>query len=267
MKNKGIIITLIIILSILVFGMILFLVEILNESKPIPMKIGIFGLKNKNEQIVYDEKYDLKNINNIKIKQDVGNLKIEKSTEENIRVVIKGKNNENINVNSDNEQLIIECLENNNAKNIFNIGINEKDIIIYLPENYSKEINIDSNNGDCEIDDFENANININCDLGNVKVGKIYNLNVVCDCGNIEINTVLNKCKLEANLGNINIENIQIKENSTIEADLGNIEIENINDIFVDAKVDFGDFKINKNNKNSEIILKIVCDLGNVKIK
>ncbi|MBO7125851.1 MAG: hypothetical protein J6V74_08440, partial [Bacteroidales bacterium] len=40
MKNKGIIITLIIILSILVFGMILFLVEILNESKPIPMKIN-----------------------------------------------------------------------------------------------------------------------------------------------------------------------------------------------------------------------------------
>ena len=76
----------------------------------------------------------------------------------------------------------------------------------------------------------------------------------------------MNKCDIKADCGNVEVDTISIKENSTIKADLGNIDINNTNDIYIDADVDLGKTNINKSNRNSEIILKINCDCGNVTI-
>lgn len=79
--------------------------------------------------------------------------------------------------------------------------------------------------------------------------------------GNIEISEVLGKCELKADCGNVEINNLLIKEDSSIEADLGNIEIRGTNDIYIDSSVDLGRTNINKNNRNSSVTLKIKCDL------
>ena len=97
-------------------------------------------------------------------------------------------------------------------------------------------------------------------------MGKIKNALLKSSCGNIKINEVLNKCDIDNNCGNIKIGTMNIQENSKIKADLGNIEINNTNNIFIDADVDLGKIKINKNDKNSDIILKVECDCGNVTI-
>ena len=76
----------------------------------------------------------------------------------------------------------------------------------------------------------------------------------------------MNKCNIKADCGNIQVDTISIKENSSIKADLGNIDIKNTNDIYIDADVDLGKTNINKNNRNAEITLKINCDCGNVTI-
>lgn len=59
---------------------------------------------------------------------------------------------------------------------------------------------------------------------------------------------------------------LAIRENSNIKSDYGNIEINNTNDIYIDAEVDLGKTKINKNNRNAEIVLKLECDCGNITI-
>ena len=80
------------------------------------------------------------------------------------------------------------------------------------------------------------------------------------------ISYLLNKCDIKADCGNIEIDTISIKENSTIKADFGNIDVNNTNDIYIDTDVDLGKTNINKNNRNSEITLKINCDCGNITI-
>lgn len=76
----------------------------------------------------------------------------------------------------------------------------------------------------------------------------------------------MNKCDIEADCGNVKIDTLSIKEDSSIKADLGNVDINNANDIYIDANVDLGSANINKNNRNAEITLKVHCNCGNVTI-
>lgn len=84
--------------------------------------------------------------------------------------------------------------------------------------------------------------------------------------GNIIIEEILNKCDIKADCGNIEIDKLLIKEDSTLKADLGNVVINETSDIYVDADVDLGKTKINQSNRNAEITLSVSCNCGNVMI-
>lgn len=79
--------------------------------------------------------------------------------------------------------------------------------------------------------------------------------------GNVEIGEILGKCDIKADCGNIEIDKLLVKEDSNIEANLGNVDIKDTNDVYIDANVDLGKTNINRNNRNSNITLKITCDL------
>ena len=267
MKNKGGIITLIILLMIIVLFLVFFLVACLNGSlgsTNLPMDLGT-----KSSNIIFDEKYKMREINDIEILAKAGDIKFQKTLEEDIRVVVYGENSEDIEVTLNENKLKVDYTNytNNNQFLFFKFGSVKNDIIVYMPATYSNSVKIVNNYGNCEIEDLENATIDIDCDCGNVELGKVKNAKIKCDYGNVEIDTVLNKCDIKSDCGNVEIEKLEIKENSSIRSDLGNIEIEEINDIYVEADVDLGKANINKNNRNSEITLTIKCDCGNVTIE
>lgn len=263
MKNKGLIITMIILLSIIVFFLIMFLVVSLSGGNN--LKIGLFNFGSKSKNIIYDNTFQLEEINNIDIKNDAGDIIFKESENDYIQVVLYGENEDEAKVTLNNGMLNIDYTKKVRFAFI-NFGTVENDIIIYLPANYENNIKIKNDYGNCEIVDLANANVNIECDAGNVNIGKIKDATVKCDYGNIKIKEILNKCNLDADCGDIEVETISIKENSNIKADLGNININKTNDIYIDAEVDLGKTNINNNNKNSEITLKINCDCGNITV-
>lgn len=113
---------------------------------------------------------------------------------------------------------------------------------------------------------MENASIDIKQDCGDVKLGKVKDITVKNSYGDIYIEKILNKCIVKSDCGDIKIEEIELKENSSIESDLGNIKIGKTNDIYIDAKTDLGDTKVNTNNRHSEITLKIEGSCGDIKV-
>ena len=90
MKNKGIIVTLIILLSIIIFFLVMFLVMCLKGG--FNFKNGIFNMGSKSTKIIYDKKFELQDIKNIDIKQDAGDIIVKESTEDYINVVLYGEN-------------------------------------------------------------------------------------------------------------------------------------------------------------------------------
>ena len=94
MKNKGLIITLIILLTIIVIALIAFLGLALSGN--ITFKNGFSFRIGKSENIILDKNYDIENINNIEILLNSGDIKVEKSNEPIIRVVAYGENTEDV---------------------------------------------------------------------------------------------------------------------------------------------------------------------------
>lgn len=260
MRNKGVIIILIVILSILVIGLTVFLYMYLTGRMGNSFFTGGFS---KSENIIFDQIY-VENIKDLEIKSAAGDITFEKSTDENIRVVVYGKDKNNLEVTLKDDNLEVDYSVHHT---VFNFGVVLNDIIIYIPENYSNYINIKANYGDIKIIDLENTTINIEEDCGDVELGKIRNAEIDNSYGDIKIDTVLNKCKIKNDCGNIKINNLQIQEESSIESSLGDVKIGNTNDIYVDAKTDLGDLKINTNNRYSETILRIKNSCGDIKIE
>lgn len=260
MKNNGLIITAIILLSIVVFLLVMFLVMCLTGR--ISFRGIMFGIGSKSTKVIYDNQFKLEDIKNIEIREDAGDIIIKEASEDYIKVVLYGDDSNDAKVDLNNGKLDID----NTHKRTRIFGGRKNEIIIYMPSSYSNEIKVKNDYGNCEITDLENATVNIDCDAGNVEIGKIKNATIKCDYGNIEAKEILNKCEIKANCGNIKIDRIYIQENSSIKADLGNVDINNTNDIYIEADVDLGKTNINNNNRNSNITLKIDCDCGNITI-
>lgn len=189
---------------------------------------------------------------------------MKESTDENIHIKVYGENPDELKVTFDNNELNIDY--SGYTKKVFSFNFYTNDIIVYIPKEYSGQINIDSKYGDCKIIDLENATIEINEDCGDIELGKIKNVTIDSKYGDIDINSVSNRCTIESSCGDVNINKAEIKEDSSIESNLGDIKISETNDIYIDAKTDLGDTKVNTNNRHSEITLKIQNDCGDIKV-
>ena len=93
MRNRGIIIFLIILLTIIIVALTSFLVLCLNGTIDFHNFKISFGTR-KSENLIFNETYDIETINMIDIKQDAGDIIFENSEENNIKVEIYGENSE-----------------------------------------------------------------------------------------------------------------------------------------------------------------------------
>ncbi len=293
MKNKKLIITLIILLSIIMIILSIFFVGLLqNDFKFKGFRIGIQSSK----ELILDKTYEEK-FNNIKIDASISEIFIKIGDSENIKTVIYGERDyTNVETNLDTLNIKI------NEKNCFGFCFNQKStkIEIYLPKEYDGKINIKNDYGDISIDEILNANIDVEEDCGDVLILggniirvdnnygdiEIHNANVTTineDCGDviisktndaivknsygdIKIKSVTNYLNLENDCGDIELNNINLNKDSYIKDAFGDIEIGNTNEIFIDAKTDLGKVKIKNNYNKSDITLKIENDCGDIEV-
>ena len=183
MKNKKLIIVLIILLSIIMIALSILFVDLLQSD--FKFKGFRIGLQTSND-LILDKTYE---------EEFTSKIFIKKSNTEKIKLVIYGEK-ENTKVENNLDSLNIEI----NGKNCLGFCFKQKlaKIELSLPEKYTGNINIKNEYGDISIDKFLNANIDVQEDNGDVKIlgGNIIKVNN--NYGDIEINN--------ANISNINAE-------------------------------------------------------------
>lgn len=262
-KNKLIIITTIILLAVVVFLLVIFLVAAINGQPG--FNFGLINFGTGNNELIISRTFESENIKKIDIKQNAGGIIFKESSDQNITVEIYGDDENVVDIALNDNTLNIDYTKQKNFA-LINFGTPENDIIVYIPTNHQVEISLVNEYGECNMIDLENAEVNINCSAGDVNLGKIKNATIKSDFGDIKIKEVLNKCDIEADCGNIEIDRISILENSRIKTDMGNVEIDETNDIYINANCDMGSVDINNNNRNSKIELKVECDCGNISV-
>jgi hypothetical protein len=67
-------------------------------------------------------------------------------------------------------------------------------------------------------------------------------------------------------MGDVEIENLHLTENSDISLSMGNIRIDHVGDVRVDADVDMGNKNINGGNDDAAVKLRIDNSMGNISV-
>lgn len=286
-KNKKILIILLILLSI---GLTFIMIYLLNNSFNFNITNGT------SNELIYDKNFE--NIyDSINIKSEAANIYIKQSNDNNINIKIYGNTNYS-SINNSNNILYIEG--NTEKCSFFCINKKSAKIEVYLPKDYDKSIEIYTNVSNIDIDNFqfatlisrtnvgdininninkadiknetgdvniENINIGIiNLNTGDIIINNINEIDGKTNTGDININKINNYLYLSSNTGDIKIDNLNIDKNSEIKNNIGDIVIKNTNEIYISAKTDIGDIKINNNYRNAIYELNITNDIGDIKI-
>lgn len=240
-NNRGILITLIVVLSIIA----LLLTGILTFSIVSEMP-SFSSIKLKT---IYDEAYSTSEISNISIDSDAGDVIVRNSTDGQIRLTAEGTNEKDFEaaVNGDTLTVSSRSAGRNKWLNLHSRrGIRE--IILYIPTDFNA-LDINLNLGDVEIEDNLNTKLTVENNMGD-----------------IEAKTLAGSFNLHTDMGNIEINRIDISENSSATTSMGDIEIENANGVNIYAKTSMGDCDVKNNTPSSPIILTAETDMGNVEI-
>ena len=172
MKYRGLIITMIVMLSIIIVLLLGVLYLGINNTGFI--QLGFFS-GNKADKIIYDKGYDVGLINNIEVLSSAGDVKIEESNDSNVRVLVYGKEDDGLRVDLENGNLKVDYREHH-KHHIISFGGYLSEIIIYVPKTYDKNLDLKLDYGDLDITSIENASIKVNESCGDIKAGKVKNI-------------------------------------------------------------------------------------------
>ena len=217
MKNKKIIVTLIILLSILVVLLAGFMLYIMNGKH----RFYHFNWMHKvSNELIMDEVYDI-DFKKIELVSDASDILIKKSKDNTVRVVVYGEK-DRLNVSTDDEKLWIKSEAKKCGFICINVTVAK--IEVYLPENYEQEIEVNNKYGDVEIESFVNANIKIHEDCGDVEVEEANELVVKNSYGDIKVGMV-EKAEIEESAGDVTVNKVK---DIIVKNNYGNIKIKEI---------------------------------------
>ncbi len=259
MKTRELLIILIVLLILLIIGLVAFLVFYLSGKSR-----WTNGKGQKSSQVIFDSNYQLAEVEKLEILSSAGDVEFKQSMDEQIKVTIYGQNPEDLTIDFVENQLKIDYTKKKRKITFFHFVKN--DMVIYLPKEFAKQIDMKVNYGDIQAEDFESASFQIEEDCGDVHLGKVKNAFIQNHYGNIKIVEVKNKLEIESDCGDVKIGSVTLLEDSWIVNSLGDIKIGQTNEIYMDAKTDLGDVKINRNERHSEICLKIENHCGDIKV-
>ncbi len=332
MKNKGIKIILIILLTILIIALVNFMIyAIINRNNDYSVKFSLIAFGDNTEKI-FEKEYEPEELDKINVDVSSSNVIIEKADVDKIKVTAYGEKDEKINETINNNELSIT-----KSKTVFIFAMlywcDEK-IIIQVPNECDEEFNIHTSSGDIAAPNLENNVINLETSSGKIECGNINNgnfksssgditvgsgneitiqtssgsiivgdfnklsaeassgdvevgkvgestiktssgkilvesakrLQAEASSGEIDINKIEEYCNLVTSSGSIEIDSLNITENSIINAKSGDVDIRSKNDIYIETETGSGDSDVKNNNRMAEIVLKITTTSGSIKV-
>ena len=231
-------------------------------------------------KLLYDESY-VEEIKNININVKSSNVEINPVDSDKLNVKVYDTEDRDISIKLKNDTL--EIINNKSRVGFFLFGSQNPRVIIDVPKNNkynldiygtSSDITVKSNmenikinvtSGDIKLKDANDVEIKVTS--GDIIVGEVSNLLTSSTSGDVEVNKVTEKVNVETTSGDIKIDELSLTKNSKIKATSGDVIIDKVNDIYIEGKARSGDVDINKNNRHSDIELRIETTSGDIEVE
>ena len=250
----------------LIFGLFFLLVIIGAIGAFFILPGGVFfGIhKGVSGNQVHYESYDV-DFETLKITAKAGVVDVKDTLEDKMTVIIYSDEAKEYEVKKYDDIFKID-VENEGCHGIACFKYNIPKIEVYVPEKYADKIVIKNNYGDINVGYFERATLDIDEDMGKVSVKAAKDLKIRNSMGETDINKVYSRADIDVSMGSLNIDELNLDQNSNIEASMGSINISKTNNVYIDASADMGSVNIAKNNRESKVELKIRCSMGSINV-
>lgn len=244
MKSKGLIITLIVILSLLGISLVGGMILLMNKKYDFSFNFNI-----ADENLKLRDTYEATGEVVEKINTDLTNADIEvkETSEETIKVEYYSNKKKDLIMKQENTTLIIEDKEKKDV--CVGICSEKRKVVLYIPESYIGEYNLNTISGDVTFEkDTANNNVTIDTKSGDISLGNAKVVNITTISG--DVNTKESeKTKVRTTSGDIKV--TKATESSDIKTVSGDVKLVNGNRVII--KTTSGDISISKASKSVEV--------------
>lgn len=290
--NKGLTVTLIVLLSILLAGVVGVMIFLFKGDINFNNFIVAFG-----ESKTLVEEKEIVNIKKLNIEANRADVIIEPKEENTfIKVELYSDYAEEYEITEKDDEIKVVL------KDEKFVGINTKGsrVKIYVPTTYDKDIKVVNKTGDIKIGKLSESNIDISLTTGDIAVKEAKDIIASLTTGDVEITSAnkatitgttgdidvddINMIKvklttgditlgdvnasldLQSTTGDIEITNANLTKNSSIKSGTGDVKIKKTSNCYIDAKTKIGDTKVNNNDRKSDNVLTITSRVGDIRV-
>ena len=209
-----------------------------------------FDFSKMKAELVYNEEFELKDIDTILVDVKSSDINIFESDSDKIVVKIYSDKKDGINVDTSEKELKI--VNNQKSQMCFGFCFVNRKIEIYMPNTYSGKFDIKTTSGDIRSDIETYNDYKIKVTSGDIKIDKIKSLNGSATSGDIEIKEISSSINFKTTSGDIEIDMMDVKENSSIKVTSGDVEINKLTCDYVEASAKSGYIKIKNNDLHAD---------------
>ena len=292
MMNKGLTITLIVLLSILLIGVVGVMIFLFKGN----YDFSTFNIGFGESKTLVDEK-EIINIKNLNIEANRADVLVE-TKEENtsIKVELYSDYVEEYEITENEEEIKVVLKD----KKFSGFNMKGSRVKIYVPTTYDKDIKVVNITGDIKIDKLSKSNLDlklttgdiivkeandivVSLTTGDVEVGNVNKATITGTTGDIDVDNsnivkiklttgditlgdVNNSLNLTSTTGDIKIDEANLGANSSIKSGTGDVKIRETSNCYVEAKTNVGDTRINNNDRKSDNVLTITSRVGDIRV-
>ena len=290
--NKGLRITLITLLSIL----LIFVVGIMVFLFKGDINLGKFVIAFGESKTLVDEK-EITNIKKLNIESNIADVLVETREDQSfIKVELYSDHADEFEITEKEDEIKVVLKDNK----IIMFGNKGSRVKIYVPTTYDKDIKVVNRTGDIKIDELSNSDLDLKLTTGDIEVKEARNIIATLTTGDVEINKVINanitattgdidvnnanivkvklttgditvgkvngSLNLTSTTGDIEVNTANLKVNSNIKSGTGDVEIKNTTGCYIDAKTNIGDTRVDNNDRKSDVVLTITSRVGDIRV-
>lgn len=233
-------------------------------------------------QVILEEQYNVEKINRIVVDTAVSDIKFLPSEDNSVKVVIYGEEKDRAESNLEQNVLTISSQKKNRICFGF-CFFGKEEIIVYLPENKIKELELKTISGDITITESLEANVKlkttsgdvvmqdanvaeIKTTSGDIKIGNVKNASLYSTSGEIEANSIEGKASLSTTSGDIKVNTFKCQEDSEIKSVSGDVKLGMVENAYIETKTVSGDSDVANNNRGSKYTLNIKTTSGDIRV-
>lgn len=173
------------------------------------------------------------NFSNILINSDTADIIIEKSINNESKVVCYEMKKVKHSVSVENDTLTIKVIDTRKWYEHIAINFSKPKITVYLPENEYSSITINEKTGNIEIpNDFKFNSVDISCSTGDVccNANATDSVKVVASTGDVSVkNTAVGLLDVKVSTGNVSVYNVECDSSINIKVSTGNANLVDVN--------------------------------------